>query len=85
MILKLDTMKKGGQQGDMSKSVGLSLGSLTLDVSFFQASLSGYSNYAMRTLARRFGYPFTMAGMMLAKSAAHPPRPAQGWLSARFQ
>lgn len=56
----------------MSNSVGLKLGSLTLDVPFFQASLSGYGNYAMRTLARRFGCPFTMADMMLAKSAAHP-------------
>ncbi|MHC4244020.1 MAG: tRNA dihydrouridine synthase [Planctomycetota bacterium] len=56
----------------MSNSVGLKLGSLSLDVPFFQASLSGYSYYAMRTLARRFGCPFIMADMMLAKSAAHP-------------
>jgi tRNA-dihydrouridine synthase B len=56
----------------MSNSVGLKLGGLTLDVPFFQASLSGYSDYAMRTLARRFGCPFTMADMMLAKSAANP-------------
>jgi len=56
----------------MSNSVGLKLGSLALDVPFFQASLSGYSNYAMRCLARRFGCPFIMADMMLAKSAAHP-------------
>jgi len=39
---------------------------------FFQASMSGYSDYAMRALARRFGCPFTMADMMLAKSAANP-------------
>jgi nifR3 family TIM-barrel protein len=56
----------------MSNSAGLKLGSLALDVPFFQASLSGYSNYAMRSLARRFGCPFIMADMMLAKSAAHP-------------
>ena len=56
----------------MLNSVGLKLGSLTLDVPFFQASLSGYSNYAMRLLARRFGCPFTMADMILAKSAANP-------------
>ncbi len=56
----------------MNNSVGLKLGGLTLDVPFFQASLSGYSDYAMRTLARQFGCPFTMADMMLAKSAAHP-------------
>jgi len=56
----------------MSNSVGLKLGSLSLDVPFFRASLSGYSNYAMRTLVRRFGCPFTVADMMLAKSAACP-------------
>ena len=56
----------------MSKSVGLKLGNLTLDVPFFQASLSGYSDYYMRMFARRFSCPFTMADMMLAKSAANP-------------
>jgi len=56
----------------MRNCVGLKLGSLTLDVPFFQASLSGYSDYAMRALARRFGCPFTMADMMLDKSAANP-------------
>ncbi len=56
----------------MCNSIALKLGSLTLDVPFFQASLSGYSGYAMRVLARRFGCPFTMADMMLAKSAANP-------------
>jgi len=56
----------------MRNSIGLKLGSLTLDVPFFQASLSGYTDYAMRTLARRFGCPFTLADMMLAKSAANP-------------
>ncbi len=57
---------------DAHSSVGLKLGSLTLDVPFFQASLSGYSDYAMRTLARRFGCPFTMADMILDKSATNP-------------
>ncbi len=56
----------------MRNSIALKLGSLTLDVPFFQASLSGYSDYAMRVLARRFGCPFTLADMMLAKSAANP-------------
>ena len=56
----------------MSDSVGLKLGNLTLDMPFFQASLSGYSDYNMRMFARRFGCPFTMADMMLAKSAANP-------------
>ena len=56
----------------MRNSIALKLGSLTLDVPFFQASLSGYTDYAMRMLARRFGCPFTLADMMLAKSAANP-------------
>lgn len=50
----------------------LRLGKLTLDVPFFQASLSGYSDYAMRKFARNFSCPLTFAGVMLAKSAAHP-------------
>lgn len=50
----------------------LKLGTITLDVPFFQASLSGYSDYAMRKLARDFGVPLTFAGVMLAKSVMHP-------------
>ena len=50
----------------------LKLGQIGLDVPFFQASLSGYSDYAMRRLARSFGAPLTFAGVMLAKSAARP-------------
>ncbi len=55
----------------MVSCTGLRLGSITLDVPFFQASLSGYSDYAMRSLARRFGCPFTMADMILDTSAAN--------------
>ncbi|MBL7107457.1 MAG: tRNA-dihydrouridine synthase [Phycisphaerae bacterium] len=50
----------------------LQIGDLKLEVPFFQAPLSGYSDYAMRYLARENGCPFTFAGVMLAKSAAHP-------------
>ena len=50
----------------------LKLGHISLDVPFFQASLSGYSDYAMRRLALDFGAPLTFAGVILAKSAAHP-------------
>ncbi len=57
---------------DAHSSIGLKLGSLVLDVPFFQASLSGYSDYAMRMLARRFGCPFVMADMFLDRSAANP-------------
>jgi len=56
----------------MHNAVGLKLGTLTLDVPFFQASLSGYSDYVMRRLARQFGCPFALADMMLAKSMANP-------------
>jgi nifR3 family TIM-barrel protein len=56
----------------MPDSVALKLGSLALNVPFFQASLSGYSDYAMRALARRFGCPFAMADMMLDKAATNP-------------
>jgi nifR3 family TIM-barrel protein len=56
----------------MRSLVGLKLGGLMLDVPFFQASLSGYSDYAMRTLARQFGCPFALADVMLDKSVVHP-------------
>jgi nifR3 family TIM-barrel protein len=50
----------------------LKLGNLTLNAPFFQAPLSGYSDYAMRKLAISCGAPLTFAGVMLAKSAIHP-------------
>jgi tRNA-dihydrouridine synthase B len=50
----------------------LKIGNITLDIPFFQASLSGYSDYAMRAIARDFGAPLTFAGVMLAKSVIHP-------------
>lgn len=50
----------------------LKIGNIILDVPFFQASLSGYSDYAMRAIARDFGAPMTFAGAMLAKSVIHP-------------
>lgn len=56
----------------MQNPIALRLGSLTLDVPFFQASLSGYSDYTMRSFARRFGCPFALADVMLAKSMAEP-------------
>jgi tRNA-dihydrouridine synthase B len=50
----------------------LKIGNIILDVPFFQASLSGYSDYAMRTIARDFGAPLVFAGVMLSKSVLHP-------------
>lgn len=56
----------------MRDSIGLKLGTLKLDAPFFQAALSGYSDYAMRTFARQFGCPFALTDVMLAKSVVHP-------------
>ena len=50
----------------------LHIGNLVLDVPFFQASLSGYTDWAMRLLAKEFTCPLTLTGVMLAKSAANP-------------
>ncbi len=50
----------------------LKIGSLSLDVPFFQAPLSGYTDTAMRNLARKFGCPLTYTGMMLDRIALHP-------------
>jgi len=38
---------------------------------FIQAPLSGYTDYPMRILARRFGCPLTFTGVMLDKIALH--------------
>jgi nifR3 family TIM-barrel protein len=50
----------------------LKIGNIILDVPFFQASLSGYSDYAMRAIARDCGAPLVFAGVMLAKGVIHP-------------
>jgi tRNA-dihydrouridine synthase B len=49
----------------------LKIGNIDLDVPFFQASLSGYSDYPMRVLARQYGSPLTFTGVMLDKIALH--------------
>ncbi len=50
----------------------LSIGSIKLDVPIMQAPLSGYTDWAMRYLAREFGAPLTFTGVMLAKSVINP-------------
>ena len=50
----------------------LRIGTLTLDVPFYQAALSGYTDRAMRLLAKRFGSPLTFTGVLLDKIALHP-------------
>ncbi|HOK96501.1 MAG TPA: tRNA-dihydrouridine synthase [Anaerohalosphaeraceae bacterium] len=49
----------------------LTFGSIQLDMPFIQAPLSGYTDYPMRILARRFGCPLTFTGVMLDKIALH--------------
>lgn len=43
----------------------VSIGNLTLDAPFFQAGLAGYSDAAMRLIARRHGAPFAVTEAML--------------------
>ncbi|MCP4277623.1 MAG: tRNA-dihydrouridine synthase family protein, partial [Gammaproteobacteria bacterium] len=49
----------------------LKLGNITLDVPFYQAPLSGYTDRAMRVLAHKYGAPLTYTGVILAKIALH--------------
>lgn len=48
------------------------LGNIQLDVPFYQAALSGYSERPMRILARRYGAPLSFTGVLLDKIALHP-------------
>jgi len=49
------------------------IGNIKLNTPVMQASLSGYSDRAMRTLARRFGCELTFSGVMLDTSACYKP------------
>ncbi len=49
----------------------LNLGNINLDVPFYQAPLSGYTDRAMRVLAHKYGAPLTYTGVILAKIALH--------------
>jgi tRNA-dihydrouridine synthase B len=50
----------------------MKLGHIHLDMPFFQAPLSGYSDAAMRTLAREYGASLTFSPVMLDKISLHP-------------
>ena len=50
----------------------LKFGNIEMDVPFFQAPLSGYTDRAMRVLARQFGAPLTFTGVLLDKVSLHP-------------
>jgi tRNA-dihydrouridine synthase B len=60
------------RQRFLKVSAVLKIGSIRLDVPFFQASLAGYSDLAMRNLACRFGSPLTFNGVMIDTLAMHP-------------
>ncbi len=49
----------------------LKLGDIRLNVPFYQAPLSGYTDRAMRVLAHKYGAPLTYTGVILAKIALH--------------
>ena len=52
----------------MATSLGeLRIGNVTLDFPVVQAALSGYSDTAMRLIARRLGAPYTICEVMLDK------------------
>ncbi len=50
----------------------LKIGKIQLQHPIVLAPLSGYTDFAMRRLCRKFGIELTFPGVMLAKSAANP-------------
>jgi tRNA-dihydrouridine synthase B len=46
----------------------LKLGPITLDASFLQASLAGYTDVAMRSIAMEYGAPLTFSGVIPAEA-----------------
>jgi tRNA-dihydrouridine synthase B len=52
-------------------SIMLKIGNVALPQPFFQTALSGYSDRAMREIAREFGSPLTVPGVMLDTSVIH--------------
>ncbi len=49
----------------METPAGLRLGRIELDFPVVQAALSGYSDWAMRVIARRLGAPYTLCEVLL--------------------
>ncbi len=54
-----------GRQPGASAHLPLSLGSVQLEAPVVQAALSGYSDWPMRVLARRYGAAYALAEVML--------------------
>ena len=50
----------------------LRIGSITLEVPFVQAALSGYSDLPMRRIARRYGAPYALNEVVLDKLVLQP-------------
>jgi nifR3 family TIM-barrel protein len=50
------------------------IGSIQIDVPFVQAALSGYSDYPMRRLARRYGATYTLSEARLDRLIIQPGR-----------
>jgi nifR3 family TIM-barrel protein len=59
----------------------LQLGTIKLDVPFVQAALSGYSDLAMRRVARRYGAPYALNEVVLDKLVLQRGRKRSGILS----
>lgn len=55
------------QMAQLSTLPELRIGPIQLDFPVVQAALSGYSDWAMRVLARRMGAPYTLCEVMLDK------------------
>ncbi|MCX5633600.1 MAG: tRNA-dihydrouridine synthase family protein [Phycisphaerae bacterium] len=51
----------------------LTIGNIKLKYPFIQAALSGYSDRAMRVLAKKFGCELTFSGVILDSSASYKP------------
>lgn len=49
----------------------MEIGKIKLEAPIIQAAISGYSDRAMRELARQFGAEMTFSGLMLDKSVVH--------------
>jgi len=49
----------------------LKIGNIELKMPIFQSAISGYTDRAMREMARRFGAELTFSGLMLDKSVTH--------------
>jgi len=58
-------MQRTETSGQSLYNPGVQLGKLTIDAPFFQAGLAGYSDAAMRLIARRHGCPYCVTEAML--------------------